>query len=375
VILTQKCTGQEKGGLFAMKILRKSHLLKKQQIERTRTERKVLSIVDHPFIMKLHFAFQTEDKLFLILDYCAGGELFFHLSRHKKFSEGWTRFYTAELLLALGHLHSKGIIYRDLKPENILLDAKGHLKLGDFGLAKSHIRHPYEGAKSRVGTPEYMAPEVIKKQGHGFTVDYWGLGMVTYEMMTGLPPWYTDDRSKIFKRLLRAPLTFPVNTQISPPLLSFIASLLERSPHRRLGVRGVANVKNHPFFRRLDFKALEARRIDAPIRPCEGWRAPEPEKTKKSKLLGMFSSQRQANQTTKIKSLESEEVDAATANFDAQFTRMTLDSHASNDYGDEDDYSDDDRSYREELNANSFVGFTFDDPQNQSTAFDEVVNM
>ena len=357
-----------------MKILRKKHLLKKQQIERTRTERKVLSIVDHPFIMKLHFAFQTEENLYLVLDYCAGGELFFHLSRHKKFSEGWTRFYTAELLLALGHLHSKGIIYRDLKPENILLDSKGHLKLGDFGLAKSHINHPYQGAKSRVGTPEYMAPEVIKKQGHGFTVDYWGLGMVTYEMMTGLPPWYTDDRSKIFKRLLRAPLAFPVNTQISPPLMNFIASLLDRSPHRRLGLKGVNSVKSHPFFRRLDFRGLETRRIDAPIRPCEGWKAPEPEKTKKSKLLGMFSSPRQ---TTSIRSLQSEEVDAATANFDAQFTRMTLDSRASNDYGEEDDDSDDDYSgsHREELNADSFVGFTFDEPENQSSHFDDVINM
>lgn len=374
VILTQKCHGQEKGRLFAMKILRKTHLLKKQQIERTRTERKVLSIVDHPFIMKLHFAFQTEDKLYLVLDYCAGGELFFHLSRHKRFSEGWTRFYAAELLLALGHLHSKGIIYRDLKPENILLDSRGHLKLGDFGLAKSHIRHPFQGAKSRVGTPEYMAPEVIKKQGHGFTVDYWGLGMVTYEMMTGLPPWYTDDRSKIFKRLLRAQLTFPANTRISPPLMNFIATLLDRAPHRRLGVRGANSVKCHPFFRRLDFRALERRRIDAPIRPCEGWKAPEPAKPKKGKILGFFSSSRQ--QPPNMRSLESEEVDAATANFDAQFTRMTLDSQNSVDYGEEDDDSDDgySGSHREELNANSFVGFTFDDdPQHQS--FDDVVNI
>ena len=361
-----------------MKILRKTHLLKKQQIERTRTERKVLSIVDHPFIMKLHFAFQTEDKLFLVLDYCAGGELFFHLSRHKRFPESWTRFYAAELLLALGHLHSKGIIYRDLKPENILLDSRGHLKLGDFGLAKSHIKHPFQGAKSRVGTPEYMAPEVIKKMGHGFTVDYWGLGMVTYEMMTGLPPWYTDDRSKIFKRLLRAPLSFPSNGNISPHLMSFIASLLDRSPHHRLGVRGASSVKCHVFFRRLDFKALEMRRIDAPIRPCEGWRAPEPvsDKAKKGRLLGMFNGSRQISN---IRSLQSEEVDAATANFDEQFTRMTLDSVTSNEFGEDDDYStgDDDDcgsgSQRETLHSNSFVGFTFDDPECRH--FDDVANI
>ena len=156
VVLVQKNQGQEKHGLFAMKILKKTHLLKRGQIERTRTERKVLSIVDHPFIMKLHFAFQTDSKLFLVLDHCAGGELFFHLSRYQTFPEKWTRFYAAELLLALAHLHSKGIIYRDLKPENVLLDSEGHVKLGDFGLAKANIKHPYRGATSMCGTPEYM---------------------------------------------------------------------------------------------------------------------------------------------------------------------------------------------------------------------------
>jgi len=366
VILTQKQSGEEKGKLFAVKILRKTHLLKKQQISRTRTERKVLSIVDHPFIMKLHFAFQTEDRLFLVLDYCAGGELFFHLSRHKRFSEGWTRFYAAELILALEYLHSKGIIYRDLKPENILLDSAGHVKLGDFGLAKAHIQHPYEGAKSRVGTPEYMAPEVIKKMGHGFTVDYWGLGMVTYEMMTGLPPWYTEDRSKIFKRLLRSPLSFPSNVECSPHLMNFIASLLNRSPHQRLGVRGPNSVKVHAFFRRLDFKLVERRGVQAPIRPCEGWKAPESasDKPKKGKILGMFGGSRHVNNNNVcLHTMQSEEVDAATANFDEAFTRMTLDSGTSHDYENDDDYSDDDcgSSQREELNANSFVGFTFED--------------
>ena len=150
------------------------------------------------------------------------------LSRHKRFSEGWTRFYTAELLLALEHLHSRGIIYRDLKPENILLDSQGHVKLGDFGLAKLNVRHACEGAKSRVGTPEYMAPEVIQKQSHGFTVDYWGLGMLVYEMMTGLPPWYTTDRPKLFRRLRSAPLDIP--TYFSQSSASYVSALLERNP-------------------------------------------------------------------------------------------------------------------------------------------------
>jgi len=146
VVLVRKKYGETTNGLFAMKVLRKSHLVKRKQIERTKTERRVLSVVDHPFIMSLHYAFQSSEKLYLVLDYCPGGELFFHLSRYRRFPERVARFYAAELLLALGHLHSKHIIYRDLKPENVLLDAEGHVKLGDFGLAKDNITHPTKGA-------------------------------------------------------------------------------------------------------------------------------------------------------------------------------------------------------------------------------------
>ena len=155
VVLVQKRTGlTDCGSLFAMKILRKQHLLKRRQVERLKTERTVLTICDHPFIMKLHFAFQTSDKLFFVLDYCPGGELFFHLSRFRRFPERVARFYAAELVLAIGYLHEKGIVYRDLKPENVLLDAQGHVKLGDFGLAKENVWDPCQGAMSLCGTPE-----------------------------------------------------------------------------------------------------------------------------------------------------------------------------------------------------------------------------
>ena len=146
VVLVRKKLGVEVGGLYAMKVLRKSHLVKRRQIERTKTERRVLSMVSHVFIMKLHFAFQSSEKLYLVLDYCPGGELFFHLSRYRRFPERVARFYAAELTEAIGHLHEKGIIYRDLKPENVLLDADGHVKLGDFGLAKDNISHATKGA-------------------------------------------------------------------------------------------------------------------------------------------------------------------------------------------------------------------------------------
>jgi serum/glucocorticoid-regulated kinase 2 len=351
VVLVQKRCGKEKDGLFAMKILKKSHLLKRNQIARTRTERKVLSIVDHPFIMKLHFAFQTDDRLFLVLDYCAGGELFFHLSRHRRFPETWTRFYAAELLLALAHLHSKGIIYRDLKPENVLLDAEGHVKLGDFGLAKAGITHPYKGATSMCGTPEYMAPEILQGLGHGFCADYWGLGMLTYEMMTGLPPWYTTDRNLLYQRLRSAPLQIP--SSFSPQVSSCIIALLQRDPRRRLGVRGPRSAMAHDFFRGIDFRSVIYRKVQPPIRPCEGWKSSHRENTTKKRV----SEEPNVSADYSGESSQSPDLDAATANFDSQFTRLAVDSV---ELESEDAYSDDE-DVEEELNERTFIGFTFDE--------------
>jgi len=305
----------------------------RRQIERTRTERKVLSVVNHPFIMKLHYAFQSDDKLYLVLDYCPGGELFFHLSRFRRFPERVARFFAAELVLALGHLHKRGIIYRDLKPENVLLDADGHIKLGDFGLAKAGIKHPFEGASSMCGTPEYMAPEVLFQQGHGFCVDYWGLGMLVYEMMTGLPPWYTTDRSKLFKRLKSAPLEIP--SFFSQASAHYVGALLERNPRRRLGVTGIRAAMEHDFFREISWKSLYAKRVRPPILPCEGWKPPD-----------TSDPDHEPGQVHEEGYLE-----AATANFDNTFTRMPVESE---DHGDHSDVGD------EELNADTFVGFTFD---------------
>ena len=127
----------------------------------------------------------------------------------KKFSEQFTRFYAAEIVLALEELHRNGVVYRDLKPENILFSGDGHIKLADFGLAKENVTEATEGANSLCGTPEYLSPEVLNRQGHGHAVDWWNLGMVTYEMLTGLPPWYTQDKELLFERLRKSPLKFP----------------------------------------------------------------------------------------------------------------------------------------------------------------------
>ena len=337
-----------------MKILRKTHLVKRRQIERTRTERRVLSVVNHPFIMKLHYAFQTQEKLYLVLDYCPGGELFFHLSRFRRFPERVARFYAAELLLAIGHLHKRGIIYRDLKPENVLLDADGHVKLGDFGLAKAGIKHPCEGATSMCGTPEYMAPEVLAQAGHGFCVDYWGLGMLLYEMMTGLPPWYTTDRAKLFRRLKSAPLDIP--SYFSDQAANCVSALLERNPMRRLGVTGIRNSMEHEFFRNISWKSLYARRVEAPVRPCEGWRPPEtvPSDEGDDKLA---SNNGVPMSLSDIEEINRNDLDAATANFDNTFTRMPVESEEMTPSGGD---SVDDAEAADQLNDDTFLGFSFD---------------
>jgi serum/glucocorticoid-regulated kinase 2 len=346
-----------------MKILRKSHLVRRRQIERTKTERRVLSVLNHPFIMRLYYAFQTAEKLYLVLDYCPGGELFFHLSRYRRFQEPVARFYAAELLLAIGHLHKHGIIYRDLKPENVLLDAYGHVKLGDFGLAKDGIRHPTQGAKSTCGTPEYMAPEVLNQTGHGFCVDYWGLGMILYEMMTGLPPWYTTDRSKLFRRLRSAPLVFPNEVQFSPHCKACIAGLLERDPRLRLGVLGLRSAMRHEFFyRRINFEALRACQIAAPIRPCEGWRqfarrnsVMEGQDSSSSSLRGHSAGP--SFESGAMGQITAELLDVATENFDDTFRRMPIETE---DYEKMQQVSGHAPITEKELNSQTFRGFTFD---------------
>lgn len=158
------------------------------------------------------------------------------------------------------------MIYRDLKPENILLDNEGHIKLVDFGLAKEGVNEAAEGAYSFCGTNEYLSPEVIDRQGHGYAVDWWSLGMVTYEMLTGLPPWYTQDKEKLFDNLRSAPLKFPMSVARTPAL--FIQALLNRNPLRRLGANGAEDVKRNAFFATMDWEALLARRIRPPFEPC-----------------------------------------------------------------------------------------------------------
>ena len=253
--------------MFALKVLRKDNIIKRNQVEHTRTERSVLGYVKHPFIVGLNMAFQSKDKLYFVLDYCAGGELFFHLGKLGKFPEARACFYAAEITLAISYVHALDIIYRDLKPENVLLDARGHVRLTDFGLSKEGISNSSSGANSFCGTPEYLAPEILNRQGHGRAVDWWSLGALLYEMLTGLPPFYCRDRERLFEKIRKSDLAYP--RYLSSCAVNLLRGLLTRDPRRRLGSgpTDAEEIKSHPFFAEINWEKLRAGDIPPPWDP------------------------------------------------------------------------------------------------------------
>jgi p90 ribosomal S6 kinase len=265
VFLVRKVVGADNGRLYAMKVLKKA-TLKVRDRHRTKMERNILVDVEHPFIVKLHYAFQTAGKLYLILDFLRGGDLFSRLSKEVMFTEEDVKFYLAELALALNHLHSLGIIYRDLKPENVLLDADGHIALTDFGLSKLPLE---EGkAYSFCGTVEYMAPEVVNRKGHSFAADWWSFGVLMFEMLTGSLPFQGSNRRDTMTQILKAKLGMPAN--LSSEAQSLLRALFKRNPANRLGAGpgGVEDLKKHEFFATIDFDALLAKKIRPPFQPA-----------------------------------------------------------------------------------------------------------
>mmetsp|Transcript_46124 Transcript_46124/g.51579 ORF Transcript_46124/g.51579 Transcript_46124/m.51579 type:complete len:678 (+) Transcript_46124:142-2175(+) len=253
--------------MFALKVLKKDNIIKRNQVEHTKTERSVLGYVSHPFIVGMNMAFQSRDKLYFVLDYCAGGELFFHLGKLGKFAESRSRFYAAEIILAISYVHSLDIIYRDLKPENVLLDGSGHIRLTDFGLSKEGISSSSSGANSFCGTPEYLAPEILNRQGHGRGVDWWSLGALVYEMLTGLPPFYCQDRERLFEKIRKSELHYPAS--LSSNAKHVLRGLLTKDPTRRLGSgpKDADEIKPHRFFDSIDWEKLQRGEIAPPWAP------------------------------------------------------------------------------------------------------------
>ncbi|KAI8936837.1 hypothetical protein NX059_006074 [Plenodomus lindquistii] len=266
LLVRQRATGR----LFAQKQFKKASItVHKKLIEQTKTERNILESVNrHPFIVSFYYAFQDQEKLYLILEYAQGGELFHHLAAERMFSEDVAAFYMAEMVLALDHLHrTVGVIYRDLKPENCLLDAEGHLLLTDFGLSKVSLDED-NPCRSFLGTIEYMAPEVVQGLDYGAAVDWWSLGALGVDLLTGAPPFTGNNNAKIQEKIVKSKLSLPY--YLSADAKDLLTRLLRKEPKKRLGFnmpKDLQTIKNHRFFRKINWKALEARELEPPIQP------------------------------------------------------------------------------------------------------------
>ncbi|KAG0256715.1 hypothetical protein BG011_004351 [Mortierella polycephala] len=287
---------KDTGRIYAMKVLVKKQIIEQKQVEHTIAERNVLvQALQSPFIVGLKFSFQTATKLYLVQDFMNGGELFFHMQNEGTFSEPRARFYAAELILALEHLHSCNVVYRDLKPENILLSSEGHLVLVDFGLCKQNVTED-ERAHTFCGTTEYLAPEIVKGTGYGKAVDWWSLGVLLFEMLVGASPFADSRTEGTYHKILHQPVIFPSgpghrvkgkgqfsafntdcpnSTGISHNAQDLIQKLLDKSPKTRLGsgssgAEAVAAIKAHPFFKGIDFKRLQTRDVTPPFQPHVG---------------------------------------------------------------------------------------------------------
>jgi serine/threonine protein kinase len=305
--------------VFAMKVLAKNDVIRRHQVEHTRTEREIMASSSHPFIVSLRYAFQTDEKLYMITEYCPGGELYFHLKKMKTFNVNMMQFYTAQIAMALEYLHRKNVIYRDLKPENILLDRDGNCKLTDFGLSKivevlpesqpitdsngdnndgdneNNTNANTNDAKSRTtstssntntnnntrsirpytfcGTPEYLSPEMLvhrqRGSGYGFEIDWWGLGIVAFEMVVGWVPFFDRDFSRMCEKIMTRPVKFPSKYNVPKDAQAFVKGLLQRNPTRRLccGFHRAGELKNTPFFSDMNWDYLERGLMAPPFLP------------------------------------------------------------------------------------------------------------
>ena len=254
------------GKIYAMKILDKKILKLKKQQSHTKTERDLMVKINSPFIVNIKSAFQDGTNLYLVSEFMQGGDMFFHMHDGQIviFNTDKTRFYIMELVLALEFLHSNNMVYRDLKPENILLDSKGHVKLTDFGLSKI-LEDEEDKAFTLCGTPQYLAPEVLLRQGYDKMVDWWSLGCVMYEMLVGRLPFAIKRGMKLSMRIYEKKVDFPKS--INRDARDLIEKLLVVNPKQRLGYNGSEEIKNHPFFQGVNWDLAVKKNIKPPFIP------------------------------------------------------------------------------------------------------------
>jgi serine/threonine protein kinase len=250
---------------FVLKIMNKVDILKNLRAQHVLDEAQLLGQIDHPFVVRLAAAFQDECQLFLLQEFVNGGELFTRLRKVKRFDDSTARFYTGETVLALEHIHGLGIMYRDLKPENILLDREGNIKLSDFGFAKKT-----DVTYTVCGTPEYLAPEIINRQGYTKAVDWWALGILIFELLVGIPPFHSQNVPQIYEKVLKTDLKYP--KRVSNDARDLMSRLLVKDTSQRLGnlSGGAQDIKDHAWYGSAcwTWDELLARTVEAPFVPA-----------------------------------------------------------------------------------------------------------
>lgn len=260
-----KLKGETSRCPFALKMLKKSEILRLKQVQHVKSEKEILMMIEHPFIVTLVAAFQDSKRLYMLMEYVNGGELFSYLRKQGKLPLNSARFYAAEITLAFHYLHERNIVYRDLKPENLLLDSEGHIKITDFGFAKVIETRSY----TLCGTPEYLAPEIIQSKGHGKGVDYWALGILIFEMIAGYPPFFDENPFGIYQRILAGKLEFPQKSYFDDASKSLISKLLVQDSSKRLGCLAgkLGDVMRHKFFKSIEWNAALRRELRPPFVP------------------------------------------------------------------------------------------------------------
>ncbi|CAF1300022.1 unnamed protein product [Didymodactylos carnosus] len=253
-----------KNEYYALKMMSIEEIVRLKQTEHVKNERKILAHIKHPFIVNFYWSDRDIRDLYLLLEYVPGGELFSYLRKSIRFNTDIAKFYTCEIILALEYLHSFSIAYRDIKPENLLLDSSGHLKLTDFGFAK----YIHDRTYSTVGTPEYLAPEIILSNGHSTAVDWYSLGILIYEFLVGQPPFIDDNPFHIYQKILQENAKFPAK-YVDPVAKHLIKKLIIHDRTKRLGnmKNGANDVKNHRWFKNVNWEYVYDRRLQPPIIP------------------------------------------------------------------------------------------------------------
>lgn len=255
-------------GLYAIKVLKKEFIIENDEVESTRSEKRVFLTAArerHPFLLGLHSCFQTETRIYFVMEYVSGGDLMLHIQR-KQFSLRQAKFYASEVLLALEYFHANGVIYRDLKLDNILLTLDGHVKVADYGLCKENMWYG-QTTSTFCGTPEFMAPEILLEQRYGRAVDWWAFGVLTYEMLLGQSPFRGDDEDEIFDAILEDEPLYPIT--MPRDAVSILQKLLTRDPTRRLGSakEDAEEIKRQPFFKDVNWDDVLHKRIPPPYFP------------------------------------------------------------------------------------------------------------